>query len=52
MVERIAASIIGVLCSIGGIIGIILSNAISEILLFVIAIISGLFTLAVSGQEK
>jgi hypothetical protein len=52
MVNRILYSLIGSICSIGGIIGIILSNAFSEILLFVIAAISGLFTLAISGQEK
>ncbi|MEE8564770.1 MAG: hypothetical protein V3S79_00115 [Candidatus Thermoplasmatota archaeon] len=52
MVNRILYSLIGSICSIIGIIGIILSNAFSEILLFVIAVISGLFTLAISGQEK
>ena len=52
MVKKILYSFIGSLCSIGGIIGIILSNAFSEILIFVIAAISGLFTLAISGQEK
>jgi hypothetical protein len=52
MVKRILISSIGTLFSIAGIIGIILSNAFSEILLFVITTISGLFTLAISSQEK
>ena len=52
MVKKILFSFIGSICSIGGIIGIILSNAFSEILIFVIATISGLFTIAISEQEK
>ena len=50
MVKKIFYSIIGSTCSIIAIAGIIISNAFSLILLFVIAAISGLFTLALSDN--
>ena len=52
MLKRKLISIIGSAFSILGIIGVLLSTAITEILLFVIAAISGLFTLAVGWQQK
>jgi hypothetical protein len=45
-------SLIASLCSIAGFIGIILSNAFMEIFVFVIATISGLFTVALMRQQK
>jgi hypothetical protein len=52
MIKKLTISLIGSFCSVGGIIGIIYSNAITEIFLFVITAILGLFTLAISGQDK
>lgn len=52
MLKNKLVSLIGSVCSIGGIIGIILSNALNEILLFVIAAISGLFTIAFAKQSN
>jgi hypothetical protein len=50
--KRYIYHFIGSILSIGGIIGIILSNTFSDILLFVISSISGLFTIAISIQMK
>jgi hypothetical protein len=50
MVKKKIYSIIGSLCSILAIAGIIVSNAFSDILIFVIAAISGLFTIALSDK--
>jgi len=52
MLKRKLMSVVGCSCSILGILGVLLSNAISEVLLFVIAAMSGLFTLGVMGQQK
>ena len=52
MIKRKILSIIGSIFSLLGIIGIILSNAILEIFLFLITALSGLFTLAVGWQKK
>jgi len=52
MLKRKLMSVVGCSCSILGILGVVLSNAISEVLLFVIAAMSGLFTLGVIGQHK
>ena len=52
MLKKVVMSSIGPICSIGGIIGIILSNAVNDMFLFVVAAISGLFMLAVTGQQK
>jgi uncharacterized membrane protein YbaN (DUF454 family) len=52
MLKKKIISLIGSLCSIAGIIGIVLSNALNEIFLFVIAAISGLFTVALMGQNN
>jgi len=45
-------SIFGCSCSILGILGVLLSNAVNEVFLFVIAAMSGLFTLGIMGQRK
>ena len=52
MLKKILGSVIGSICSFGGILGIILSNAVNIMFLFVIATISGLFVLALTGQQK
>jgi hypothetical protein len=52
MLRKILGSTIGSICSFGGILGIILSNAVNVMFLFVLATISGLFVLAVTGQQK
>ena len=52
MLKNKLISLIGTIFSIGGIIGIILSNALNEILLYVIAAISGLFTVALMRQNN
>ena len=52
MLKRIIGSVIGSVCSFGGILGIILSNAVNIMFLFVIATMSGLFVLALTGQQK
>jgi len=52
MLKRKLISVVGCSCSILGILGIVLSNAIAEVLLFVITAMSGLFTLGVMGQHK
>ena len=52
MLKKIIGSVIGSICSFGGILGIILSNAVNIMFLFVIATISGLFVLALTGQQK
>jgi len=52
MLRKVLGSAIGSICSLGGILGIILSNAVNIMFLFVIATISGLFLLAVTGQQK
>ncbi|ENO11960.1 hypothetical protein MBGDC06_00476 [Thermoplasmatales archaeon SCGC AB-539-C06] len=45
-------SVVGCSCSILGILGVVLSNALAEVLLFVITAMSGLFTLGLLGQQK
>lgn len=52
MLRKKIAGAIGSIFSIGGIIGIILSNAVNIMFIFVIAAISGLFVIAVTGQQK
>ena len=52
MLKKILGSTIGSICSFGGILGIILSNAVNVMFLFVLATISGLFVLALTGQKK
>ncbi len=52
MLRKVVMSSIGSICSIGGIVGIILSNAVSDMFLFVVAAMSGLFMLALTEQQK
>jgi uncharacterized membrane protein YbaN (DUF454 family) len=51
MVKKKIMSLIGSIISLIGITGILLSSAIAEILFFVIAAMSGLFAIAVTGQK-
>ena len=51
MVKKKIISIIGSLISAIGIIGVLLSSAIAQILFFVLTTMSGLFTIAVTGQK-
>lgn len=52
MLRKVVMSSIGSICSIGGIVGIILSNAVNDMFLFVVTAISGLFVLALTEQQK
>ena len=52
MLKRKLMSVVCCSCSIFGILGVVLSNAVAEVLLFVIAAMSGLFTLGVLGQRN
>jgi hypothetical protein len=51
MVKKKIMSFVGPIISAIGITGILLSSAIVEILFFVLTAISGLFTIAVTGQK-
>jgi hypothetical protein len=52
LLKKRLLSIIGYSFSIVGILGVILSNAISLIFLFAMTALSGLFTLGVMGQSR
>lgn len=50
-VKRGLVSMLGVCMSIGGVIGVLLSNVMSMMLVSVLAALSGLFTLAIRSQN-